>query len=129
MFTLLSSQDLYNKIITYLQCTVFVVSWCVCPTQKTLAYYEICLFPIGYEALMFHTTGPRSLNLFVYLYLGLPVRQGIPICLSARHSNFCPPVANVIKLFSRNYATISIASVKITGKYATGGVNYDKKVL
>ncbi len=34
------------------------------------------------------------------------------------------PVANVIKLFRRNYVAISITLVKIIGKYATRGVNY-----
>ena len=33
------------------------------------------------------------------------------------------PVADVIKLFQRNYVDIGVTSVKITGKYAASGVN------
>jgi hypothetical protein len=34
------------------------------------------------------------------------------------------PVANVIKLFQRNYVAIGLLSVKNIGKYAASGVNY-----
>jgi hypothetical protein len=33
------------------------------------------------------------------------------------------PVANVVKLFWRNYIAIGITSVKIIGKYAASGIN------
>ncbi len=36
---------------------------------------------------------------------------------------FQGPVANVMKLFWRNYVAIGITSVKIIGKYAASGVN------
>jgi hypothetical protein len=36
-------------------------------------------------------------------------------------------VANVIKLFPRNYIAISVTSVKIIGKYAASGLNYTHK--
>jgi hypothetical protein len=34
------------------------------------------------------------------------------------------PVANVIKLFWRNYIAIGITSVKIIEKYAASGIKY-----
>jgi hypothetical protein len=30
----------------------------VCPSLETLAYYEICPFPVNYESVMFYSTGP-----------------------------------------------------------------------
>jgi hypothetical protein len=31
----------------------------VCPSKKTLAYYEICPFSLNYECTVFYNTGPR----------------------------------------------------------------------
>ncbi len=47
-------------------------------------------------------------------------------CLSYINLFLCHmhPVANVIKLFLRNYVAIGVTSVKIIEKYAASGVNY-----
>jgi hypothetical protein len=37
------------------------------------------------------------------------------------------PAANVIKLFPPNYVAIGVTSVKIIGKYTTGGITYALK--
>jgi hypothetical protein len=39
------------------------------------------------------------------------------------------PVANVIKLFLRNYMAIGITSFKIIRKYAASGISTPKKVF
>ena len=46
-----------------------------------------------------------------------------------RAPNFHKKIENVTKLFWCNYVAISVASVKIKGKYAASDVNYAKKVL
>jgi hypothetical protein len=34
----------------------------------TLAYYEICLFPVNYESAVFYSTGPQSTLLYFYKF-------------------------------------------------------------
>jgi hypothetical protein len=51
----------HYRVIVYghhskLECLVCLRK-CVCPRQKTLAYYKICPFPVNYESVMLYSTG------------------------------------------------------------------------
>jgi hypothetical protein len=52
-----------RNVWTMWQASVFVCSSLrVCPSPKTLAYNEICPFPIKYKSVMFYSTGPSKIN-------------------------------------------------------------------
>jgi hypothetical protein len=68
-FRIVLTRGIYYKNITDSevgQCVVF-------PSQKTLAYLEICQFPVNYETGMFYSTGPwarsyTTLTAVIYEY-------------------------------------------------------------
>jgi hypothetical protein len=55
--------ELRSKLVSLLaQASVFVQAQCVYPSQKTLAYNEICPFSVDYESVRFYNTGPRLME-------------------------------------------------------------------
>ncbi len=51
-------QSIRCKLVCLFVQVIFCPSLYVYQSQKTLAYYEICQFPVNYEFVMFYSTGP-----------------------------------------------------------------------
>ncbi len=87
---------LYSKILSLLA----QASVCVYPSQKAIAYYEICPFSVNYESVIFYDTGPWSAVNGTFL---LQVVNKRKITLSVTK-------LSILVLFYNQYRTLSIHS-------------------